>query len=586
LKSTSGENERLAKQLHQAEARIAELQSDLNAQKSLLETATKNASGLEQEYVSVETSLKESSELLKTSRADCAAALSAQKVAEESLAQLKLDHESSQQQIEELQSKVANMDSLEAQVLSLQEACGNSREQLEKVSLQRDTTMDAEKQAIAQCTGLQKRIDNQEATIHTLRAKHDDAMENLKMELSRRTELESNFESKSAEMLKALAVQKQLQEQTELLQRESGDLSSKFEKEQSELHSKLTSQTESLEKLSAKRETEVAELQNRISMQTETIQQLTSKRESVESDLTEVRGKLVATLQERTKEQSELQTQIASQTNTIEQLTGNRDSVESELNTLKQELVTTTNELDSARQQTSELTVKVEELKTTCLRISELEKLVQKRDQADEQVIEELRTLREQYAESFAKQQELQTELDLAMAKQAEIESESTKHDHQLKMLRMKLKASEETIRTLRRERAAVLARLANYRTIAEPEATVISFTEAMQRRQRDATYYDQEYGGHTSQHAVRGLVYTEAPDTKDDLKLISGIAEVLEARLNDYGIYTFKQIKEWKPEAIEEFSRLLAFRDRIERDEWLAQAGNLYEKKQRTVAA
>ena len=104
--------------------------------------------------------------------------------------------------------------------------------------------------------------------------------------------------------------------------------------------------------------------------------------------------------------------------------------------------------------------------------------------------------------------------------------------------------------------------------------------------RQREATYYDQEYGGHTSQHAVRGLVYTEVPESKDDLKLISGIAEVLEARLNDYGIYTFRQIKDWKAEAIEEFSRLLAFRDRIERDEWLAQARHLYQRKQRTVAA
>ena len=154
-------------------------------------------------------------------------------------------------------------------------------------------------------------------------------------------------------------------------------------------------------------------------------------------------------------------------------------------------------------------------------------------------------------------------------------------YDGRIAGLQSKLKASEETIRNLRRERAGVLARLANYRTIAEPDATVISFTEAMAQRKQESKVYDQEYGGHTSVHETRGTIYTEAPETRDDLKRISGIAEVLEARLNDYGIYTFKQIMEWSPNAIEEFSRLLTFKDRIERDDWLGQARFFYEEKQ-----
>ena len=397
LKSASGEKDRLATQLHQAESRIAELQSDSATQKSLLETATKNASGLEQEYVSVESSLMESSELLKGSRAECAAALSAQKVAEESLEQIRLDYESAQNQIEELQAKVANMDSLESQVHSLQEACSNSIEQLETVSTQRDLTMESEKRAIAQCAGLQKRIDNQEATIHGLREKHDDAMENLKSELGRRSELEVNFEQKSAEMLEAIATQKQLRQQAETLQRESGDLSSRFEKQQSEHQTQLTAKAEAMEQLNAKRKMESTELQNRIAMQTETIQQLTQKREAVENDLAETTSHLTAT----------------------------------------------TVELDTAKQQTSELTLKVEELKTTCLRISELEKLVQQRDQDDQKVVEELRTLREQYAESFSKQQELQMELDRVSSQWHEMESDTAQHDRQLEMLQTKLKASE-----------------------------------------------------------------------------------------------------------------------------------------------
>ena len=147
--------------------------------------------------------------------------------------------------------------------------------------------------------------------------------------------------------------------------------------------------------------------------------------------------------------------------------------------------------------------------------------------------------------------------------------------------MRAKLKASEETIRNLRKERAAVLARLANQRTASiESETNVISFTEAMAIRRQNELEYDDEYGGPVRQHAIRGLIYTEPPKQVDDLKRISGIAEVLEARLNDYGVYTFKQIMDWSPEAIDEFSHLLTFKDRISRDDWVGQARRFYEEK------
>ena len=110
----------------------------------------------------------------------------------------------------------------------------------------------------------------------------------------------------------------------------------------------------------------------------------------------------------------------------------------------------------------------------------------------------------------------------------------------------------------------------------------MISFTEAMEIRNKRGHEYDNEYGGPVRMHATRGLVYTEVPKQQDDLKRISGIAVGLEARLNDYGIYTFKQIMEWTPAAIEEFSLLLTFKDRIERDDWISQARFFYNEKQR----
>lgn len=62
--------------------------------------------------------------------------------------------------------------------------------------------------------------------------------------------------------------------------------------------------------------------------------------------------------------------------------------------------------------------------------------------------------------------------------------------------------------------------------------------------------------------------------DEKDDLKLISGIGPVIERKLNAIGIYTFKQISEFTPYAIEQVtSAIKFFPDRIGRDNWIGQA-------------
>ena len=61
-----------------------------------------------------------------------------------------------------------------------------------------------------------------------------------------------------------------------------------------------------------------------------------------------------------------------------------------------------------------------------------------------------------------------------------------------------------------------------------------------------------------TREHETRGVVYVEAPESVDDLKLISGIAAVSEKRLNEYGIYTFKQIMHWEEKRFENFRSCL----------------------------
>ena len=67
-----------------------------------------------------------------------------------------------------------------------------------------------------------------------------------------------------------------------------------------------------------------------------------------------------------------------------------------------------------------------------------------------------------------------------------------------------------------------------------------------------------------------------EKPATPDDLKMISGVGPVMEAKLHDLGIYTFAQIAKWTEKEIAWVDGYLAFRGRIVRDDWIKQADAL----------
>lgn len=67
-----------------------------------------------------------------------------------------------------------------------------------------------------------------------------------------------------------------------------------------------------------------------------------------------------------------------------------------------------------------------------------------------------------------------------------------------------------------------------------------------------------------------------EKPAAPDDLKMISGVGPVMEAKLHDLGIYTFAQIAKWTEKEIAWVDGYLAFRGRILRDDWIKQADAL----------
>ena len=64
----------------------------------------------------------------------------------------------------------------------------------------------------------------------------------------------------------------------------------------------------------------------------------------------------------------------------------------------------------------------------------------------------------------------------------------------------------------------------------------------------------------------------------KDNLKRIKGIGPVNEGRLNELGIFHFRQIAGWGRKEIDWVDDYLSFKGRIDREDWIGQAKILAE--------
>ena len=73
------------------------------------------------------------------------------------------------------------------------------------------------------------------------------------------------------------------------------------------------------------------------------------------------------------------------------------------------------------------------------------------------------------------------------------------------------------------------------------------------------------------------GIVYHERPERYDDLTLLRGVGDALHTKLQELGIYTFRQIAMWSDAQIREFDARLVAKDRIRREQWIKQARNLH---------
>ncbi|MEO1015537.1 MAG: hypothetical protein AAFX08_10160 [Pseudomonadota bacterium] len=72
-----------------------------------------------------------------------------------------------------------------------------------------------------------------------------------------------------------------------------------------------------------------------------------------------------------------------------------------------------------------------------------------------------------------------------------------------------------------------------------------------------------------------------DAPDgDADDLTALKGIGPKLSARLNELGVFHYRQIAAWTPRHGEWIDEQLAFKGRVEREAWVAQAKALEKEK------
>ena len=628
LQTIKAERKQISKQLHDAKARIAELESEIKSSKNLIETATANATGLKQEYVSLETGLKSTNDQLKRALADAAKAVSRKEAALAVAAK-------ADKQVEVLEKETKSLsnqrDALQQKLETKHAALAKLKEQLVHVTEQRDQAMKHEKAAGIVSSGLQKRLDNQESTIHVLRQSQDDALENLKHELKIRTEMEAKFDTRSETIRKETEkMRKDYEAQIEALRKESEDMKSEHaaqfkskmkslrdesetiktdyaakyelqltqlrtqsEKQLAERNSEYETQIKDLRDQLGRQSAQYAEhsrdLREQLKQQREELTPLTTRCTTLESEASTYSQSIVKLDAKREQIQLELdatrqqmQTQLKQDSETIGELQRERNELQKELEKLQNRISPLQEKVDSQRRF-------VTELEMNQARVADLERSLAQRDQESKRLhaqANELERLRQRYQEARERQDVLQGQLDEMVSRQIGSESDRSNLVARISELEARLNASLETIEDLRKERALVLATLADQRTTQEPDATIISFTQSMQpedvKEDEEEDSYDAEYGGRMRRDANRGMVFTEAPESSDDLKRISGIAEVLEKRLNDFGVYTFKQVMEWKTEEIDEFSRLLAFRDRIVRDDWQGQARFFYNQKRK----
>lgn len=111
--------------------------------------------------------------------------------------------------------------------------------------------------------------------------------------------------------------------------------------------------------------------------------------------------------------------------------------------------------------------------------------------------------------------------------------------------------------------------------------APVVVSSGLSESQMKSRSFFDADLAsGKMRDDEMYGLLYNSAPEKTDDLTKIHGVAAVLNKTLNEYGVYTFRQIALWTPKICDDFSEKIAFPGRVERDDWIGQCKQFHQEK------
>lgn len=321
---------------------------------------------------------------------------------------------------------------------------------------------------------------------------------------------------------------------------------------------------------------------------------LQTRIENQESTINKIAERTKDTLHQQevrhTEQIRNLEQRICSQADSMKKTDQHLQEIALKLDVSQKKLLVAESALVDSNSKTSTLYKKIENLKATCLKISQYESQMQGAELENQKLKLENQTLRIQHQENLSYQDKLSVEIRNLKSVNSHSTEQANERVNSQKTkeleLTKKIESLERSNDQLQHERAGLLTRLANQQSMADSDSAIISFAKAMEQRKSKSQQFDAEHQGHLIKHTQRGMLFASPPKKPDNLKFISGITEILEARLNDSGIYSYKQILDWSEIAVTEFSGLLGIDESLITNTWKQQAEFLAQPKASKAAA
>ncbi len=531
--------------------------------------------------------------------------------------------EQSQETIARLEVDARCVDSLRAKQTSLQQELEDSEDRVQGLTRERDelaADLDAARRDAGQVHAEmvehadrmeQLREEHVEALsqLEQVNLDRQQAQEALRVLRAEKTQLSSTLENTERKLSGLDAYIVELKEDVSRndgvvrqLRVEREELLTKFECERNEMGTTILTLRAELDELSVAKDGIAGELEQ----EKERSRKVEEKLRAAHAELYAERDSVVAELE---RERSEHEALADGLRNDLAQVQESMDTAQQAKEALEGELQRTMDHYTSLE---STWQLQIEELRREALELHEKQQDMtseMEHERREHGVLAD--DLRAETAELRQEQERVLAELEAERLRHAQVEAEL---DSQAESLRQEKERTSVELNDERQKRQQLEEALRLHaETLDQLRANSMSLEELLSRQSaiqaslnrhanqlrvytgygddeiKKRTVAEQASSGGSSlkaNDAALGFVYNTPPSYRDDLKLISGIGEILEQRLHGLGVYTYEQIMNWDQDAVREFSHRLSLTDRIEQDEWVEQARRLHDEYYGKAAA